>query len=270
MFSIGEFSLITGMTVKTLRFYHDQGLLLPSCVDEQSGYRYYDAGKIEAARGIAFLKSLDFSVNEIREILSQERDEAELVEVMHRQKANIESEIRRLRSIVTSLNQFIHESTEGKRILQQSLFEVQEKQIASQLIAGVRMRAAYSECGKGFALIGKKFGSRICGKAFLLHYDAEYHEEDADFEACMPIRKGTSMGNVAVRELVGGRFACLLYQGPYDQIGPAYAKVLAYVKDNGCQVALPTREVYLKGPGMIFKGNPRKYLTEIQLPMSVP
>jgi len=29
---------------------------------------------------------------------------------------------------------------------------------------------------------------------------------------------------------------------------------------------MPTREVYLKGPGMIFKGNPRNYLTEIQIP----
>ncbi|MEX2120445.1 MAG: MerR family DNA-binding transcriptional regulator [Pirellulales bacterium] len=39
-FSIGEFSKITGLTVKTLRFYHEQGLLVPSCVGEETGYRY--------------------------------------------------------------------------------------------------------------------------------------------------------------------------------------------------------------------------------------
>ncbi|MEX0713876.1 MAG: MerR family DNA-binding transcriptional regulator [Pirellulales bacterium] len=39
VFSIGEFSKITGLTVKTLRFYHEQGLLVPSCVDEETGYR---------------------------------------------------------------------------------------------------------------------------------------------------------------------------------------------------------------------------------------
>ena len=32
-------------------------------------------------------------------------------------------------------------------------------------------------------------------------------------------------------------------------------------------VVLPTREVYLKGPGMLLKGNPEKYLTEIQIPV---
>jgi effector-binding domain-containing protein len=39
------------------------------------------------------------------------------------------------------------------------------------------------------------------------------------------------------------------------------------VKERGYEVTLPTREVYLKGPGMIFRGNPKKYLTEIQLPI---
>jgi len=42
MFSIGEFSKITGWTVKTLRFYHEQGVLAPSYIDEETGYRYYD------------------------------------------------------------------------------------------------------------------------------------------------------------------------------------------------------------------------------------
>jgi DNA-binding transcriptional MerR regulator len=39
VFSIGEFSKITGLTVKTLRLHHEQGLLVPRHVDEQTGYR---------------------------------------------------------------------------------------------------------------------------------------------------------------------------------------------------------------------------------------
>jgi len=34
LYSIGEFSKVTGMSVKALRFYHEQGLLKPSFVDE--------------------------------------------------------------------------------------------------------------------------------------------------------------------------------------------------------------------------------------------
>jgi len=49
-YSIGEFSQITGLSVKTLRFYHEKGILLPSSVDEATGYRFYQPDKIEKAR----------------------------------------------------------------------------------------------------------------------------------------------------------------------------------------------------------------------------
>ncbi|HNT30299.1 MAG TPA: MerR family transcriptional regulator, partial [bacterium] len=42
-------------------------------------------------------------------------------------------------------------------------------------------------------------------------------------------------------------------------------RITAYVNEHGYTVTLPTREIYLKGPGMIFRGNPNNYLTEIQM-----
>jgi effector-binding domain-containing protein len=57
----------------------------------------------------------------------------------------------------------------------------------------------------------------------------------------------------------------LLHKGPYQELGRSYAKILQYVKSHGCELEVPCREVYLKGPGMIFTGNPQKYLTEIQM-----
>jgi DNA-binding transcriptional MerR regulator len=43
LFSIGEFSNVTDLTVKTLRFYHEENLLTPTAVDGETGCRYYDA-----------------------------------------------------------------------------------------------------------------------------------------------------------------------------------------------------------------------------------
>jgi DNA-binding transcriptional MerR regulator len=51
-YSIGEFSQVTGLSVKTLRFYHERGILIPSSVDDATGYRFYDAAKVEKARVI--------------------------------------------------------------------------------------------------------------------------------------------------------------------------------------------------------------------------
>ncbi len=149
--------------------------------------------------------------------------------------------------------------------MQNTTFDVQEKTLEAMLIAGVRMKGKYSECGKGFIKIGTNLGLSICGKPFCLHYDNEYREDDADFEVGFPIREAKEVEGVSVRELPGGRCVSLLHEGPYEQLERSYAKILDYVKDKGFEMLIPSREIYLKGPGMIFKGNPEKYLTEIQI-----
>ncbi len=78
-------------------------------------------------------------------------------------------------------------------------------------------------------------------------------------------RKGVGEDGISVRELAGGRCVVLLHKGPYEELGRSYARILAYTKQQGHEIETPTREVYIKGPGMIFKGNPKKYLTEIQM-----
>ena len=42
---IGDFSRMTHLSVKALRFYHDQGLLEPARIDPSSGYRFYDPAR---------------------------------------------------------------------------------------------------------------------------------------------------------------------------------------------------------------------------------
>ncbi len=140
-----------------------------------------------------------------------------------------------------------------------------EKTLEPMLIAGVRMRGKYSDCSSGFARIGRTYGRHICGSAFLLHYDTGYRENDADFEACMPVRDGVSRDGIEVRELPGGRCVSLVHQGPYEDLKSVYPKVFEYLREKGYTPTPPTREIYLKGPGMILKGNPKRYLTEIQV-----
>jgi DNA-binding transcriptional MerR regulator/effector-binding domain-containing protein len=263
MFTIGEFSKITGLTVKALRFYHDQALLVPSFVDPETGYRYYHENQIEAARSIGFLRGLDFPLVDIKELLSAAGDESQFVQGLERHLAALAEKAKQLNKTLRSLKQFIFEERQAK-VMTQAQFEIQEKMLAPMLVGGIRMKGRYSECGKGFAQLGKSLGRQICGSPFLLHYDSEYREDDADFEACMPVRQRREVKGITTRELPGGKCVSLLHQGQYDQLGHSYAKILKYVKERGYGVIMPTREVYLKGPGMIFKGNPQKYLTEIQ------
>ena len=76
--AIGEFSRLTHLTVKTLRHYHDQGLLVPYAVDEQSGYRRYSIDQVPAALLIGRLRALDMPLADVRRVVdsgdSRERD----------------------------------------------------------------------------------------------------------------------------------------------------------------------------------------------------
>lgn len=265
MYSIGEFSRITGLSIKTLRFYHEQGVLVPTSVDGSTGYRYYGSPLIETARVVTRLRELEFSLADIASILADRDDDADVLDFLEQHRAAIQDKLRQYRQISQALDQIITKEREARVTMNDASFDVQEKTVAPLLIAGVRMQGKYSDCGQGFSRIGKGFGRHICGKPMLLCYDTEYREDDANFEPCMPIRKGESRDGISVRELPGGQAATLLHRGPYNELGRSYAKLLDYVKQRGWTIQSPTREVYLKGPGMIFKGNPKKYLTEIQM-----
>jgi DNA-binding transcriptional MerR regulator/predicted transcriptional regulator YdeE len=265
VFTIGEFSKLSGLTVKALRFYHEEGLLVPAFVDPDTGYRYYREEQIEAARVIAWLRGLEFSISDIKTV-TDGGTEAGLLDALERHRSRIKEQVKRLQKTARELDQFLSDERQGQAMAE-ILDEVTEKTLEPVLVAGIRMKGRYSDCGKGFGRLGRSFGRLICGKPLLLHYDAEYREDDADFEACMPIRQHKSVEGASVRELPGGRHVALVHKGPYDQMGRSYAKVLKWIKERNYKNTLPTREVYLKGPGMIFRGNPKNYVTEIQIPI---
>src|SRR6201981_1058944 len=67
---IGEFAQVTHLSVRTLRRYHERGLLEPAVVDPDSGYRYYTSEQIPAAQVIHRLRELDMPLREVREMLA--------------------------------------------------------------------------------------------------------------------------------------------------------------------------------------------------------
>lgn len=67
---IKEFAKLTGVSVRTLHYYDEIGLLKPAFVDEQNGYRFYDENSLERMQEILFYRELDFELKSILRILS--------------------------------------------------------------------------------------------------------------------------------------------------------------------------------------------------------
>jgi DNA-binding transcriptional MerR regulator len=268
LFSIGEFSQISGLSIKTLRFYDEKGLLKPAQVDPTTGYRFYDAASAERARVISRLRELQFPVETIGDILADCSDEADLLGYFERQHRSILERLRADRRIAKMLAKVIADEREAAQVAAEE-FRIEDKRLEPLLVAGIRIKGRYEESGHAFARLGREMGRYLSGKPLTLYHDGEYRDEDANFEPCFPLREPSSVpSGSSLRTLPA--VACLseIHPGPYPHLGRSYKKVLLEAKRRGTAIALPTREVYLKGPGMIFRGNPRHYLTEIQIPLA--
>ncbi len=261
MYSIGEFSKISGISIKALRLYHDRGLLVPEYVDEQSGYRHYGPASVTRARAVVLLKQMLVPLDVIKEILDSYQNEADTVAFFSRHRDEIAGRIATLKSVVSSLDTIIDQERRVKTMIESHEFEVEEKTIDTLLIASIRWRGKYSDCGPAFAKLYGAMGRYVCGKPMDLYYDEGYKDDDADIESAVPVRKGREAPGITIRELPGGKAISLIHKGPYDLIGSAYAKLTDYMQQQKLRYQIPARQVYVKGPGLIFK-NPRNYLTE--------
>jgi DNA-binding transcriptional MerR regulator len=262
-FRIGEFSRITSLSVKSLRLYHERGILVPAEVDPATGYRYYGEGDVERARAIQTLKRFDFSLAEIGELLESCDDESQMLEQLEAKLSQVRRKIDRYEEISRLIGSIL--DAEKERAMNAEGFDVEVKQVETLLVAGHRMRGSYGDVGKALGKVCRKMGRHANGKPMTLYYDTEYKESDADCEPCVPVRKGQDGDGIAVHSLEGGRCASLIHKGPYESLRESYRKLFGYVNERGLTTASPIREIYHKGPGMIFKGNPKNYLTEIQV-----
>ena len=65
-FTPNEVSKVTSVSTRTLRYYHEIGLLVPSYIDD-NGYRYYHSQDITKLQTILFLRQLNLSLENIQD-----------------------------------------------------------------------------------------------------------------------------------------------------------------------------------------------------------
>src|SRR5207237_1264971 len=148
------------------------------------------------------------------------RDDADIIGQLGRQKESLTNKVRHYQTVIDTLDQFIDKERRTREENQMAAINsaIRERDIDPVLVAGVRMKGHYADCGKGFATLGKTLGRHIAGKPLCLFYDGEYREGDANFEPCMPVNKPVASNGVAVRELPVAHCVTMLHHGPYEEL----------------------------------------------------
>lgn len=103
--SIGDFSRMTQLTVKTLRHYHDVGLVEPHHVDPATGYRYYSHDQVRTAQVVRRLRSLDMPIPDVRAVLAADPDDRNAMISAH--LGRLEARLAETRSAVKALRDIL-------------------------------------------------------------------------------------------------------------------------------------------------------------------
>lgn len=262
MFKIGEFSKLSMLTIKALRFYEKEGLLTPAQVDEWSGYRFYEANQLETAATIKALRQLDFSVDEIKAHLNG----IPLMDVLNVKKDEL---IRKQADISTQLS-IINYLMEDKEMKYQAVIkEIPETVVYSE----ERVLKDYSEVAMlvlGSATECRRFNPDIeCIKpdyGFCEYLDGEHRDTDILTRYSQAVTKiGIGNERIKFRVLPATKAICIYHKGAYDCLGDAYAYITKYAAENGYTICGYPRESYIDS--IWNKENVEEWLTEIQLPV---
>lgn len=144
-----------------------------------------------------------------------------------------------------------------------------------KLVVGMRRVGHYKDISVMLPqLFGYAFGqnARIAGPPMFLWHEKSVEdalradqEGNADIEICIPIAERIpETDEIKCYELPGGEMAKIIHKGPYEDCGPVYERLFAWIEKNGKMLSGPIREAYLNDPREV---GPEEILTVIYAPI---
>ena len=262
MLKIGDFSKLSHLTIKALRFYEKEGLLKPASVDEWNNYRFYETSQLETAARIKSYRQLGLSIEEIKAVFAgtdMKEILQEKIQSLMKEKHLIESRL----SIIDS----IMEDREMK-------YQVTEKVIPEKIVyTAETVLKVYSDIMQWIPSVGQEClelnPGMKCAEPpyeFCEYPDGEYKETDIHIRHNEAVTSfGKENDHISFKALPEAKVLSIYHKGPYSNIGEAYAFLMKYAEQNGYTTAGLIRECYIDG--IWNKESEEEWLTEIQLPI---
>lgn len=259
MLSIGEFSRLTHLSVRTLRRFHDSGLLEPAEIDRSSGYRYYSVEQIPAAQVIERLRELEIPAADVLQIV-RSPDPAARATLVAEHLRRLESQLDRTRHAVAALHRLLEPA--------QAELQVDVRSVPSLTVAAIEATVALADVLPWYAGAMAELEAAVparAGSAGGLYDNALFEDGRGHVLVFLPVPEPPEVGRVHPATLPPVELAVTTHVGEHDDIDVTYGRLGAWVVSNLLAVAGPVRETYLVGPR--DASDPASWRTEIGWPV---
>lgn len=269
MLKIGEFSKISRVSIRMLRYYDEMGLLRPMETDACTGYRYYSEKQLPVAGRIAALRDMGFGLADIRSLLACYEDREALCRRLMEKHGALSAEMEQIRRRMRLLETAADRLRKDEDAMH---YDVALKTFPQRYAATLRMRIpTYEDEGLLWeALVRETQALDLvpddpCYCCVVFH-DGEYKENDVDVEAQKTVRgRYPDTEHVRFRTLEPVTVAAASCKGPYDQLYALMAAVAQWVTDNGYELDGPVFNIYHVSPHET--DDPDEFVTEVCYPI---
>jgi DNA-binding transcriptional MerR regulator len=186
--SIGEFARRSHLSLKALRLYDERGVLVPSRVDQASGYRYYDTAQLDEARLVVMLRQLQLPLAAVKELLACDPDDAATRIAEHWRDAEAAHDARR------ELADYLVNRLRGKRSV---MYEVATREMPERsllcLKRNVDVQGQFAFGKEFIAILRERPLPKIEGRAgafFCIYWSHPSADGDGLIEWCTPVPAG--------------------------------------------------------------------------------
>jgi DNA-binding transcriptional MerR regulator len=245
--SISEFSRATYLSVKTLRNYHEVGLLEPTHIDVCSGYRYYRPDQIGTAQMIHRLRDLEMPVEGVKGVLDATDVRARQALIAGHLK-HMEVQLERTAAAATALRTLLEEP-DGAAVISYRTASATWALAISAVVTLDELvswwTAAFDELSETLAFAG----TRPAGSRGALFAKDMFEWEQGQVVAFIPVARSVPGAGRAQSVLVPDtELAVTVHHGDYNNVDRTYGVLGRHAAKHALHVCAPVREYYLVGP----------------------
>jgi DNA-binding transcriptional MerR regulator len=241
---IGDFARATHLSVKTLRFYHQSGLLAPDEIDSNTGYRRYGIEQIPTAQVIRRFRDLEMPLEEIRAVISAP-DIATRNEIIAAHMRRLETGLARTQRAVASLRDLLEHPDAPVAIAHRTVEATMTAAISELVDVKDAMTWYQGALGELYATLSAQ-GIEPSATAGGIFSNELFTLERGGATVFVPCsREVRPMGRVGPLVVPAVELATTVHMGAHHGIDREYGSLAKYVTEHALAVDGPIREYYL-------------------------